>query len=129
MNKSKGFTLIEVVLALAIFAYAASSLIPLIGQSASNASDIEKMTFASWVANNRLLEVQHNGQWPPKNKDKGQLDNGGYQWLWQQQVVKTQDKNLREVTILVSLADEPAQVIYELTTFVSRTETAKAVDP
>ncbi|NVK23660.1 MAG: type II secretion system minor pseudopilin GspI [Gammaproteobacteria bacterium] len=123
--KNRGFTLIEMLLALAVFAYAASSILGVLGQSARNLSDIEQMTFASWVANDRLVELQYDKQWPPKDKAKGEREMAGQLWYWQQKIEKTQDNNLRSVTVDISTDKEGSQSIYSLTTFVSKPNSAK----
>jgi len=115
-----GFTLIELLLALAVFAYAASSVMQLVGQSAKNLSQLEEMTFASYVANNRLAELQVSTVWPPKNKDKGETQLAGKDWFWQQQVVETADKNLREVTVQVASDKSMEHTVFSLTSYVSQ---------
>lgn len=121
-RKHTGFTLVELLLALAIFAYAASSIMKLLGQSANNLSQLEEMTFASWVANNRFNELQIDPTWPPKNKAKGEVEMAGNLWFWQQQVVKTEDERLRQITVSVALDKSMTHPVYQLTTFVSKSE-------
>jgi len=114
-----GFTLVELLLALAVFAYAAGSIMQLVGQSANNLSQLEEMTFASWVANDRLAELQVSKVWPPKNNEKGEREMAGNLWHWQQKVVSTEDERLRAVTVQVALDKAMASPIYSLTTYVS----------
>lgn len=116
----KGFTLLEILLALAIFAYAASSIMKLLGSTATNLSEIEQMTLASWVANNRLVELQVEDTWPPKNNAKGQEDMAGRTWYWQQTVQKTEGQDLRAVTVTVFSDETRKAPIYDLTTYVSK---------
>ena len=115
-----GFTLIEMLLALAVFAYAASSILGVLSQTARNLSDLEQMTFASWVANDRLMELQAESTWPPKNKKKGERELAGQKWFWQQKVEKTEDKNLRKVMVSVSLNKSGEASIYQLSTFITK---------
>ncbi len=115
----KGFTLIELLLALAIFAYSASAILGVVGTASNNLGQIEEMTFASWVANNRLVELQVSKQWPPKDKEKGEQELAGRTWYWQQKVVKTEDEDLRAVTVTVSSDEKGTSSIYSLTTYVS----------
>ena len=116
----QGFTLIELLLALAVFAYAASSVMQLVGQSARNLSQLEEMTFASYVANNRLAELQVSPVWPPKNKDKGEVELAGKAWFWQQKVEETADKHLREITVQVASDKSMENTVFSLTSFVSQ---------
>lgn len=118
-HKQTGFTLVEVLLALAIFAYSASTILNVVGTSSNNLSEIEQITFASWVANDQLIELQTSEVWPPKNKEKGEQELAGRKWYWQQIVVETEDKSLRSVTMNVSTEKNAATSVYSLTTYLS----------
>ena len=120
-----GFTLIEMLLALAVFAYAAGAILSVLGQSARNLSDIEQITFASWVANDRLVELQAEQQWPPKDKHKGEREMASQAWHWQQKVEKTEDNNLRAITISVSTDKEGKESIYSVLTYLSKNPNTK----
>lgn len=121
-RNSKGFTLIEMLLALAVFAYAASSILAVLGQTAKNLSELEQMTFASWVANDRLTELQVDKTWPPQNKAKGERELAGQKWHWSQLVEKTADNNLRKVSVEVRLDPGSRGSLYTLSTFVSKNQ-------
>lgn len=118
--RTTGFTLIEMLLALAVFAYAASSILAVLGQTAKNLSEIETMTFASWVANDRLMELQVDTAWPPKDKEKGERELAGVKWHWQQKVEKTEDPNLRKVEVEIKADKASTSSIYTLSTFVTK---------
>lgn len=124
-RKHQGFTLIEMLLALAVFAYAASSILAVLGQTAKNLSEIETMTFASWVANDRLMEVQVDNTWPPKDKEKGERELAGKKWYWQQRVEKTEDPNLRKIEVEIKTDKASQSSVYTLSTFVTK-QKAKA---
>ena len=66
--KQKGLTLLEVMLALMIFALAGTAAVKVATEHLNGVSQIENMTFATWVANNRLTQVQLETQWPPKKQ-------------------------------------------------------------
>lgn len=120
LSSHLGFTLIELLLALAIFAYSASAIMGLVSTSAKNLSQFEEMTFASWVANNRLAELQASEVWPPKNNEKGEVEMVGKVWYWKQEVVETEDKNLRKVTVNVGLDEGLTSSSHQLSTYVSQ---------
>lgn len=117
---NKGFSLIELLLAMAIFAYAASAILSVVSQSARNLSDFEQITFASWVANNQLVYTQNDDTWPPKDNAKGEVDMAGLTWYWQQKVTETEFPTLRQVQVMVY--DDPSRKteLYRLTTFISK---------
>ena len=118
MFKSKGFTLIELLLALAIFAYASASILKMVGQSANNTSMLEKMTFASWVADNRITEIRQETTWPPKDNHKGEVEMGGVTWYWRQVVTETADPRMRAVKIRVFETVDGENSTYDLETYV-----------
>lgn len=118
MMRSRGFTLIELLLALAIFAYASASILKMVSQSAQNTSMLEKMTFASWVAQNRLTEMRNELTWPPKDNHKGEVEMAGVTWFWRQTVTETADPRMRAVKINVFETVDGTNSTYELETYV-----------
>src|SRR5690606_36493981 len=58
MRGSRGFTLLEVLVALDIFALVAASILTVTSRSLQNAARLEDKTLAMWVADNRLAEMQ-----------------------------------------------------------------------
>ncbi len=116
-SNNRGFTLVEMLLALAIFAYASASILKLLSQSASNIGYIEQMTFASWVAQNRLTELEVDETWPPKHNHKGEVKMAGLTWFWTQEVTETADPAMRAVTVHVFSTQDREDSIYQLETF------------
>ncbi|GAB3000500.1 type II secretion system minor pseudopilin GspI [Psychrosphaera aestuarii] len=117
-SKMSGFTLVEMLLALAIFAYASASILSVISQSANNVGQLQQMTFASWVAQNRLVELQVEKNWPPKQNQKGEAKMAGVTWFWRQTVVETADSKMRSVTVSVYETEDSENSIYDLETYV-----------
>ena len=58
MRRGRGFTLLEVLVALAIFAVVAASVLSASARSLKTAARLEDKTFATWLADNRLQEIQ-----------------------------------------------------------------------
>lgn len=118
--KIKGMTLLEVMVALAIFALAGTAIMKAASEHLHSIGILEETTYATWVANNKLAEAQLNKQWPPKNNDKGEVEMASRKWQWKQLVSKTNDDNMRMVEIEVSDAAQPNQVITSVQTFITR---------
>lgn len=116
--KMSGFTLVEMLLALAIFAYASASILGVISQSANNVGQLQQMTFASWVAQNRLVELQVEKTWPPRQNQKGEAKMAGVTWFWRQTVVETADSKMRSVTVSVYETEDSENSIFDLETYV-----------
>ena len=86
---NSGFTLIEVMLAMAVFSIAGIAILGTADTSARNLGYLESKIIASWVASNQLVETTLDTSWPPKNNRKGKVELAGQEWFWQQKVIKT----------------------------------------
>jgi general secretion pathway protein I len=125
MNNPKaalGFTLIEVMLAMAVFAIAGLALLSAASNNAQNMGYLEDKMFANWVASNQLVSVNLDEAWPPKNNAKGEIKLAGRDWFWHQKVVQTTDKDMRAVTVEVRANEDEKLPLTSLTTFVSKVE-------
>jgi len=123
-NKSvnKGFTLLEVLLAMAVFAIAGVSLLGAAGNNFTNISHLETKMLANWVASNQLVETSLDQAWPPKNNKKGHVEMAGREWYWQQKIIKTTDKDMRAIVMEVRLAEDDEHALTSLMTYVSKVE-------
>jgi len=117
---TKGFTLIEVMLAMAVFAIAGIALLSTASNNAQNMGYLEDKMFADWVASNQLVAVSLEKKWPPKNNAKGEVELAGRHWFWQQKVVKTTDKNMRSIVIEVRLTEDEKLPLASFTTYVAK---------
>ena len=73
-NNKNGFTLIEVMLAMAVFSIAGIAILGTADTNARNLGHLESKIVASWVASNQLVEVTLDTTWPPKNNKKGKVE-------------------------------------------------------
>lgn len=128
MNTQRGFTLLEVLVALAIIAFALSALIRVTGTGAANASYLRDRTFAQWVAENRLAELRtRDGFWPATGKDDGEVEMAGREWFWTTRVIKTPEPEMRRIDVEVRLEDdEDIAPVGILTGFVARPQRGDA---
>lgn len=117
-----GFTLIEVMLAMAVFAIAGLALLNAASNNAQNMGYLEDKMFADWVASNQLVAINLNDTWPPKNNDKGEVELAGREWFWSQKVIKTTDENMRAIVVEVRADEDEKLPITSLTTFISKVD-------
>ena len=80
MRRIRGFTLLEVLVALAIFALVAAVVLTAAGRSVSNAARLESLTLAGWIADNRLTELQLQRPPPAVGREERALSFGDRQW-------------------------------------------------
>ena len=119
----QGFTLLEVMVALSIFALAGTAILKTASEHLSSIGQIESITFANWVASNRLNQLQLETAWPPKNNVKGNMEMADRTWYWRQTVTKTNDNDLRSVTIFVGEDETYNDSLTSVTTFVAKPTT------
>jgi general secretion pathway protein I len=119
MKLKRGMTLIEVMVALAIFAIAGSAILKATGDHIGSVGQIEEITMATWVANNQLTRVHLDDTWPPRNNQRGSTELAGRTWYWQQTVTQTNDEDLRSIEINVGLAEDFSDQITGVVSFVA----------
>jgi general secretion pathway protein I len=95
----RGFTLIEVLIALAVVALAVGALLGTITSAASNISYLKDKTLAEWVALNRLAEIRIAQQMPDPGKRTGNTVMGGMRWQWEQEVTELPVKGMFRVDV------------------------------
>jgi len=120
VNKQGGLTLIEVMVAVAILAFALSALVRMTGESTNTLSYLEKKTYAQWVATNKLNEIESTMAWPAVGRSQGQENMAGLTWYWELKVSNTESKDLRRLDINVKQNKQDDDPVYKLTAFNNR---------
>ncbi len=105
--KHRGFTLIEVLVALAIVTVGMGALLATLSSSADTVSFLRDKTFAQWIALNHIAEIRVKAQLPATGKTEGEVDFADRRWQWQQDVLDTQIKGIRRLDVSVRPKDAP----------------------
>lgn len=96
-----GFTLLEVMVALAVLAIALGAIIKAAGTSAGDIGYLRDRTLASWVALNHINMLRLAREWPDEGTRNGIVEMAGREWRWELQVSNTSDEDLRRLDITV----------------------------
>jgi len=102
---SRGFTLIEVLVALAVLAIALSAIIKTMSANTLNSIYLRDRTLAQWVALNKITELQLSKDMPSPGKSDGSTVMGNHEWFWEAEIKTTPDDDVNTVTLRVR--DQP----------------------
>ncbi len=101
-RRSRGFTLLEVMVALAVLAISLGALSKGVSNYLNNASYLQDRTLATWVAENRITELQILQVWPKADTSKGTSQMAGREWHWVQKVTPIDGRpEIRQIQIQV----------------------------
>lgn len=117
---SRAFTLLEVLVALAVLALALGALVRAGGEQARSLDHLRTRSFAEWVAADRLARVRLDEPWPAIGTRRGTTQMGRRDWHWRQSVVRTEDEDIRRIEVSVRLAPEAETPVTTLAGFVGR---------
>jgi len=96
-----GFTLVEVLVALAVLAIALAGIMRVTSQAISTSYTLRERNLALWVAQNRLVMHQLKRDWPDTDTVDGDAEMAGVKWFWREQVSATPQKDMRRIEISV----------------------------
>lgn len=101
-SERNGFTLLEIMVALAIFSLAALAMVRLQGYSVRSTANLGDSGMAWQVARNVAVEILSNPAPPTLGETRGAELNGGQIWNWVAITSPTDDKRLVTVNIEVT---------------------------
>ena len=122
--RQAGFTLVELLVALAIFSITAVGLLKLQGENARLTAAVEEKLLAGIVAENQLVEALTRPNPPDIGIRQGTAAMAGRQWQWTQTVSATPGAPMLRIDIDAGLADS-AHVLAVRTAFRSQPEVAR----
>ncbi|CAM2799395.1 GspI family T2SS minor pseudopilin variant LspI [Legionella worsleiensis] len=98
-----GFTLIEVLLALAIIAIALTALLKATAQNIENTHRLKEKTISHWIAMQGVSMIQLNLLQINQSQESTQATKMlGEQWYWRAKISNTPITKVQQITISVS---------------------------
>ena len=112
-RRDKGFTLIEVLVALVIVSISLTGMAVTMGSMLNNATTLRERTYASWIAQNRIVELRLANEVPRTGTTSGEVEYANAFWEWRTEVSETGVENLFRIDVEVSFpgADNPIRKV------------------
>ncbi|MBR0565817.1 type II secretion system minor pseudopilin GspI [Azoarcus sp. L1K30] len=118
-RKTRGFTLLETLVALAIVAIALISALRAMGASTLAASELRDRVLADWVARNRLATYRASAEFPATGRFEGRVTQGHSTFRWRERVGPTPNALFRRIDVDV-LDGDGHHVLAHATGYVTR---------
>jgi general secretion pathway protein I len=116
---SSGFTLLEVVVALAVVTLGIIAAFNLIVQISTGSLQMKERTIAGWIASNEITRLRLSGEFPEVSQFDGDVEFAGETYRWRATVSETGVEELRRIDMDVSYVDNPDIVIGRSTGFIA----------
>jgi general secretion pathway protein I len=104
-RSARGFTLVEVLVALMIVAIGLAALMTAVSGAARTSGYLRDKTLAQWIALNRLSEVRLTTNKLGKNTDAGELEFANRTWHYDTRYFDTTIASMKRVVVRVWLGD------------------------
>jgi len=127
IQSSKGFTLLEVLVALLVLAVVMAGVMSFTTRHSMNTQYLRDRSLAHWVAMNELVLLQLQDELPETGSSTGEASMAGRSWFWRQKVESTPNEAVRRVLIEVAAQADFEQALSSLWAFVGETPPAVGI--
>ena len=103
-NRSRGFTLIEVMVALVVASLALVAVMASISQMIDAGTAMRDRTYAAWIAQNKIAELRLANTEPEVSTSNGEVEFAGLEWGWTATISETGVQYLYRVDVGVTFA-------------------------
>ncbi len=111
MKRARGFTLMEILVALAVVGVGLAALIGKSAESTRSAADLRDRTYAGWVAQNVLTEIRITPQTLNTGTRHGEEMLAGERWTWTVEINEAAVPSLRNVVVRVSRDGDDGSIV------------------
>ncbi|MBK9674684.1 MAG: type II secretion system minor pseudopilin GspI [Betaproteobacteria bacterium] len=113
-----GFTLIEILVALAVIAVALAAGMRALAQSTNSATLLKQRTLALWIAQNQLAVAQLATNGPALGARAGEAVQAGGRFVWRETVSGTPNAAFRKIEVTVADPGQPDYALAQLVGYV-----------
>jgi len=114
-----GFTLIEILVAVAILAVALAATTRAASLATDAALETRHRLLATWAAENRVAEIRARRLFPSPTTTRFGTEQGGLALAVEEAVTDTPNPTIRRIDLAVSDARDANRVLVRLTAYVS----------
>jgi general secretion pathway protein I len=114
-HQSRGFTLLEVLVALVIVGTVLGASLRAVASLAQNSSGLRATMMANWSAENRLAQIRLGKEWPQIGERSFPCSQGELNLLCEEHVLSTPNPSFRRVEVLVFDANNLQRRLAKLT--------------
>ena len=115
-----GFTLIEILVAVAILAVALAATTRAASLATDGTLETRQRLLATWAAQNRVAELRARRIFPAVASTRLNTEQGGLALVIEETVNDTQNPTIRRVDLAVGDARDPNRVLTRLTAYVAQ---------
>lgn len=118
-QRRQGFTLLEVMVALLVVALGLGAAISAVTGVAETGVVLRTNMLATWVAENRLVQIRLAHEFPPTGERSNDCVQGEMKFICKEAVIATPNPNFRRVEVSVHDASNPQRRITKLVQLVT----------
>jgi general secretion pathway protein I len=121
LRRARGFTLLEVLVALVIVGTALGASLRAVGSLTTNSAGLRSGMMATWSAENRLVQIRLGREFPAVGKRSFPCPQGDLKLVCEEQVVTSPNPQLRRIEVSVfDSENNPERRIVKLVQLVLR---------
>jgi general secretion pathway protein I len=123
-KNASGFTLLEIMIAVAVFAIVSAALVKNAALTVRQTRLIEEKTIAYWIAENQLTQIRAARRtadsFPGVGSDRLSVNMADRDWDVVVETTSTENEDVRRVEVSVYPEGDPDRAVASLTGFVGR---------
>jgi general secretion pathway protein I len=118
VRRGSGFTLVEILVALAIIAVALGAGLRALSQATDSAAALKQRTLALWVAQDRIALATLEAPWPAPGRREGTATQAGSVFAFTETISATPNPAFRKIEVIVAQPATPDYALARLTGFI-----------